>query len=99
MADHAHSVDSQERGAAIFGIIDFFCDILEGGTSKEKTNLGQEAFEYFFLQHLSHCLCKTFRELEDNVPDETVTDNHIHNACKNVPALNVSNIVYGDLLQ
>src|SRR5579859_1485548 len=99
MADHANAAHSEQRRTAILGVI----NLLLQPTKRALRQHSRELRNQRTLQRLSHegkkLKRQTFANLQRDVADEPIANNHVHFAREKIAAFHVPHIVQMGLLQ
>src|SRR6185369_2646168 len=93
VTNHADTVDSQKRCAAVLGIVNNLLETAKCATYKQIADFGDPTFDNLPFQHLPCGVSQPFRQLQHNIADKAITDNDINSTGKNIPALDISAII------
>src|SRR5712692_746330 len=88
--NHGDAADTQERRAAVFGIINLLLEILEGAPREQRAHLRGQRAPQRFLQQAGDELGHALAGLQRDVADEAVADDHVHVAGEDIAALDVA---------
>src|SRR5580658_8872552 len=99
VADDGDSPDSEQRRPAVFGIIGAFAELVESALGESISQLGRQAAFNRFFQHAAEMLHHSLADLQSDISDEAVADDHVHVSAKNVAAFHVADKIEGRLLQ
>ena len=90
MADHANAAHAQQRRAAVFRVINRLLDPLESASRKQIAQLRNHRNYCIDLRSNSKiCNASAFANLQRDVADKAVADDHIHVARKQIPAFHI----------
>lgn len=78
VADHAGSLDAEQRRTAIFGIIDLLAKPLQSRSGQQIAESRQKLAGEFGLEHLAQCIRQPFGDLEDHVADKAVANHDVN---------------------
>src|SRR6516164_9810263 len=84
VTDYAHTLDAQQRRAAVFGVVHALLEIREGRTREQIAHLPGDRGLERFLQHLLQQIDQAFAHLERNIADEAVADDDVRGAAIDV---------------
>src|SRR5580698_7907073 len=99
VADDGDAADAEQRRAAVFGGIGALAETVESVFGEHVADLRFEAALDGFFQHGANVLDQSFADLQRDVADEAVADDHVHIAAEYVAAFDVANEVERKLLQ
>src|SRR6185369_2075926 len=98
MADDADAFDAQQWSTAVFGVVEALLEVGEGLARKQKSYLAGDGSLQRFLQQESHGLDHALRDLEGNITDEAIADEHVGLAVVQVAALDVADKIHRQFL-
>src|SRR6185437_7220242 len=99
MADDHRTANAQQRRTAIFAVIETLLEGGEGGAREPVAQPRLPAAGQQLAQQAAHGLDQSFADLERDVADEAVADDHVHRAVVEVAPLDVADEVDGQALE
>src|SRR5579864_5462920 len=99
MGDNADALQSQQRGAPIFGVIEALLEIGEGAARQQVSHLSRNGLSQRFLQSGAHQVHYAFGGLQGNIADEAIADNNVHFTVVEVASFHIADEIQWQLLQ
>ena len=97
VADDAHALDAQQRRAAVFGVVEPLLEIGKRLARQQKSNLAADRRLQRLLQQEAHRLHHAFGNLQRDVADEAVANQHVGLAVVKVAAFDVADEIHRQL--
>src|SRR5215469_11897468 len=99
VADDADAAHTQQRRAAVLGIVHAPLEIGEGFLGQQRSDAaGNGGFERL-AQQVLHQVHQTFADLQGDIPDEAIANDHVYFAAVYVAAFYVANEVQVKILE
>jgi hypothetical protein len=93
VGDDADAVHTEKEGASVLFIAGFFLNGFEGGTGQPSSGHAKGSFLNFVFEPGEDCGCDTFASLQDNISNESVTDNDFDWPLEKISALDITDKV------
>src|SRR5208283_1779619 len=97
MADDAYTLNTQQRRAAVLGIVEALLEIGEGLAREQKSDLAADGRLQRLLEQEAHRLDHAFGDFQRDVADEAVAHQHIGLAVVQIAPFDVAHEVHGQL--
>ncbi len=98
MADDADAAHAQERRAAVLRVINRLSQRFKGAFRKHPTHLRNQRAVDGSAQQAENLKRQAFANLERNVANESIADDHVHVAGKKISTLDIADKMHGTLL-
>ena len=90
MADDAEAVETDERGAAVLGVVDTLAEAPERFARQHVADARSHRRRQLLVQQPLHRFDEPFADLQRDVPGKTVADNHVGLARIHIAAFDVA---------
>ena len=97
VGNDADSVDSEEKGTAVFFVTGFFLDGFKGGAGQPSSRHTEGRFLDFVFEPLENSGGNTFAGFEYDIPDESVADYDFDRAFKEITSFDVADEMDGGI--
>ena len=95
VGNDADSVDSEEKGTAVFFVTGFFLDGFKGGAGEPSSRHTEGRFLDFVFEPLENCGGDTFAGFEYDISDESVADDDFDGTFKEIASFDVADEMNG----
>src|SRR5215831_1701953 len=99
MGDEARSLYSQQRSAAVFGMVKTLFEIRKCAARQERADLAGHGCSQGFFEHVSDKMSHAFRSLESDIAHEAVGNHYVNRAAVEVAAFHVADEIDGEALE
>src|SRR3979490_1621805 len=99
MRDNAHALNSQQRSAAILGVVDALLEITKSAAGEQIADLPRNRGLQRLLESGTHKVGYAFRNLERHVAHKAVSNNYIDVAGEQIASFDIADEIQRKVLE